>query len=135
MGVVGMDKDLKAALHQGASGMEKNHQPVTTNWMGSTESMVRPRPKTVGGIGSQDLLNIPPTPGVPARIPSEGSLAGLDPQHPAMSLSKASSLSSLHSESKSPKLSKRPSSGRPRSSGVKKDAPSVAGSADNITEL
>ncbi|XP_072021333.1 uncharacterized protein [Amphiura filiformis] len=131
MGVVGMDKDLKAALHQGASGMEKNQQPVTTNWMGSAESIMRPRPKTVGGIGSQDMLHIPATPGVNLgeRIPSEASLG---PAHPAVSLSKASSYSSL-AEPKSPKLKERPSSGRPRS-GVKKVVP-TAGSADNITEL
>ncbi|XP_072175940.1 uncharacterized protein [Diadema setosum] len=64
MGVVGLDKDLRAALQNQTTGLEK--------WAGSVESinalglnragLERMRPKTVGGIGSQDLLNIPGTP-------------------------------------------------------------------------
>ena len=64
MGVVGLDKDLRTALQNQATGMEK--------WAGSAESVNllsvnRPglgglRPKTQGGIGSQDLMNIPGTP-------------------------------------------------------------------------
>ena len=132
MGVVGMDKDLKAALNQGSNSMHQaQQQQPATHWMGSTDSMARPRPKTVGGIGSQDLLNIPPTPGVnlPERVPS---VTSLDPDHPAVSLSRASSYSSLGN--KSPKLKERPSSGRPRS-GVKIAVPVTTGSTDNVTEL
>ena len=133
MGVVGMDKDLKAALNQGSNSMHQaQQQQPATHWMGSTDSMARPRPKTVGGIGSQDLLNIPPTPGVnrPERVPSVGSL---DAAHPAVSLSRASSYSSL-GKPKSPKLKERPSSGRPRSE-VKIAVPVTTGSTDNVTEL
>ncbi|XP_030829615.1 uncharacterized protein LOC582863 isoform X1 [Strongylocentrotus purpuratus] len=82
MGVVGLDKDLRAALQNQASGHEK--------WAGSAESIHllsldraginHLRPKTQGGIGSQDLLNIPGTPSPSLRRKGEamgmGSLGG-----------------------------------------------------------
>lgn len=75
MGVVGLDKDLRAALQNQASGHEK--------WAGSAESIhllsldrAGPnhlRPKTQGGIGSQDLLNIPGTPSPSLRRKGEAA--------------------------------------------------------------
>ncbi|XP_041465232.1 uncharacterized protein LOC121415911 isoform X1 [Lytechinus variegatus] len=78
MGVVGLDKDLRAALQNQTSGLEK--------WAGSAESIHllsldragidRTRPKTQGGIGSQDLLNIPGTPSPALRRKGEAFGAG-----------------------------------------------------------
>ena len=127
-----MDKDLKAALHQGARGIEV--QKSTTNWMASTESLGRVRPKTKGGIGSQDLLNIPTTPGVglrdKGRVPSESSLLSA----PAGGgLAKAASYGSL-GKPRSQKLSERPSSGRPSKPGSGVQNMGYV-STENVTEL
>ncbi|XP_033640408.1 uncharacterized protein LOC117300735 [Asterias rubens] len=72
MGVVGLDKDLRAALQKGPA----SPSPVADNWMGSRDSLqTRQRPKTTGGFSSQDFLNIPPSPGMGARrFVSTGSL-------------------------------------------------------------
>ncbi|XP_038052469.1 uncharacterized protein LOC119725181 [Patiria miniata] len=64
MGVVGLDKDLRAALQKGPTAQ------TNSGWdrMGSTDTLrTRQRPKTMGGFGSQDFLDIPPSPGAGAR--------------------------------------------------------------------
>lgn len=68
MGVSGIDKDLKTAL--------QNESQVHSKLAESTERVDRLRPKTVGGIGSQDLLNIPGS-ATPSMAGSHNSLAAM----------------------------------------------------------
>ncbi|XP_071854026.1 uncharacterized protein [Apostichopus japonicus] len=68
MGVSGIDKDLKTAL--------QNESQVHSKLAESTERVDRLRPKTVGGIGSQDLLNIPGS-ATPSMAASHNSLAAM----------------------------------------------------------
>ncbi|XP_022101493.1 uncharacterized protein LOC110985071 [Acanthaster planci] len=72
MGVVGLDKDLRTALQKGPSGQTN----VGWDRMGSTDTLrTRQRPKTTGGFGSRDFLDIPPSPGAgPGQFASRESL-------------------------------------------------------------
>ncbi|KAJ8020621.1 hypothetical protein HOLleu_40259 [Holothuria leucospilota] len=68
MGVSGIDKDLKAALQNQTQGLGKVAESKESI---KVENNSKLRPKTVGGFGPKDFLDIPGSPSVSARnIPS-----------------------------------------------------------------